>query len=125
MASLTGTLPAEEGLGLALTQSRPDPTTVVLHVSGEIDLVGAPMLAESVDGCLSSAEQTVVVDLSAVSVLGSAGLNVLVQAQDRAQRERVTLLLVTGVHCVDRPLRACGLDRHFRCFPDLEAALAS
>lgn len=106
-----------------LWKSRPDLARAVVTVGGEIDMGSAPALQTAVEECLTSVERIVVLDLSKVTLLGSAGLSVLMQAREHAKRERIVLRLVTGGHCVDRPLRVCGLEDHFSRFPNLDAAL--
>lgn len=63
--------------------------TPVVEVSGEIDLANATALGDAIDGA-SAGSGAVVVDLSGVRFLGSAGVRVLF---DCAQRMRVELVV--------------------------------
>lgn len=81
---------------------------VVLHVSGEVDTLTAPMLSERIADTLPSAN-LLVLDLSSVTFLGSAGLAALVAAKDDAQQQGRRLTLVCGSRIVTRALEATGL----------------
>lgn len=85
---------------------------VVVAVAGEIDVLSGTRLrsdlAEVLDG---SGDGTVVVDLSAVTLLSSTGLAVLVDAHWHAQQRRRDLVLVVdpGTRAVPLALQAAGL----------------
>ncbi len=81
---------------------------VVVGVLGEIDTMTGPVLGEQLSGRLAEA-QLVVVDLSRVTFLGSAGLAALVAAKDEADQAGKRLRLVCGSHTVTRALEATGL----------------
>ncbi|MHA6629606.1 STAS domain-containing protein [Pseudonocardia sichuanensis] len=80
----------------------------VMHVVGEIDTLTAPVLRSRLDEQVSTV-RLLVLDLSDVTFLGSAGLAVLVAAKDDADRRRHTLRLVPGSRIVTRALEATGL----------------
>ncbi|WP_214366612.1 STAS domain-containing protein [Pseudonocardia sp. H11422] len=84
------------------------PGALVVHVRGEIDTVTAPVLHTQLDGHLPTVP-LVVLDLSAVTFLGSAGLAVLVAAKDDAEQRGHRLRLVCGSRIVTRALEATGL----------------
>jgi anti-sigma B factor antagonist len=81
---------------------------LVVHVVGEIDTLTAPILRAQLDDHLP-AVKLLVLDLSQVTFLGSAGLAVLVAAKDDADRRGHTLRLVPGSRIVTRALEATGL----------------
>jgi anti-sigma B factor antagonist len=80
----------------------------VIHVVGEIDTLTAPVLRSRLDEHLP-AVRLLVLDLTDVTFLGSAGLAVLVGAKDEADRQHRTLRLVPGTRIVTRALEATGL----------------
>jgi anti-sigma B factor antagonist len=84
-----------------------DDATVV-HVVGEIDTLTAPVLRAQLDEHLPVVP-LLVLDLSQVTFLGSAGLAVLVAAKDGADARGHTLRLVCGSRIVVRALEATGL----------------
>jgi len=83
------------------------PHARVVHVVGEIDTLTAPLLQARLDEHL--VVTLLVLDLSDVTFLGSAGLAVLVAAKDDADRRSNTLRLVCGSRIVMRALEATGL----------------
>jgi anti-sigma B factor antagonist len=84
------------------------PDVHVLHVVGELDTLTAPLLQVRL---LEQQAQVghVVLDLSDVTFLGSAGLAVLVGAKDDADRRGCRLQVVPGSRIVKRALEATGL----------------
>jgi anti-sigma B factor antagonist len=85
-----------------------DEGTRVLHVVGEIDTLTAPLLRSRLSQELRDVT-LLVLDLSEVTFLGSAGLAALVAAKDEAAAADVTLRLVPGSRIVTRALEATGL----------------
>ena len=84
------------------------PDATVVHVGGEIDTLTAPVLRQKLDDHLPTVP-LLVLDLSDVTFLGSAGLAVLVAAKDDADRRGHRLRLVCGSRIVTRALEATGL----------------
>jgi anti-sigma B factor antagonist len=80
----------------------------VVHVVGEVDTLTAPVLRTRLDEHLAEVE-LLVLDLTDVTFLGSAGLAVLVAAKDEADRVGHRLRLVPGSRIVVRALEATGL----------------
>jgi anti-anti-sigma factor len=97
----------------------------VVHVAGELDASTAPDLRAALDSPSEQAPTTLVIDLSAVTFLGAAGLSVLIAAQRRADDTQHTLALITGPHCVERILHVTGLRRHFSCYRSLPDVLCT
>src|SRR5262245_49160800 len=55
----------------------------VLAVGGEIDMSTAPQFEKAIDDVLADDPPTLVIDLTAVTFLGSAGLRLLATANER------------------------------------------
>ena len=98
-----------------------DDATVV-HVVGEIDTLTAPVLRAQLDEHLPTVP-VLVIDLSDVTFLGSAGLAALVGAKDASDAFRHTLWLVCGSRIVVRALEATGLLTLFNVADDVPQAL--
>ncbi len=102
---------------------RPRPGTVLVTVSGEIDMVTAPCLRRlllEASRSLASGEGTaprppvprrVVCDLSGVAFLGAAGLGALVAVAAATRAHGTELRIVTGTRIARRVLALAGLDR--------------
>jgi anti-sigma B factor antagonist len=87
--------------------------TVVARVTGEVDMRNAPELRSQLETACAKARplQTVVVDLTGVSFLGSAGLSVLLDIHERCHLRRTPLAVVATTPGVLRPIEMTGLDR--------------
>jgi anti-sigma B factor antagonist len=96
----------------------------VVHVVGEIDTLTAPVLRAQLDEHISSVP-LLVLDLSDVTFLGSAGLAVLVAAKETADARDHTLRLVCGSRIVIRALEATGLLTLFDVADGVPEALGS
>ena len=83
--------------------------TVTLTVVGEVDAFTAPRLRPLIARQLEGQPRELVLDLSAVEFLGSAGLAVLVETQALARDRDVALRLIATGRAVLRPLRSTGL----------------
>lgn len=95
----------------------------VVHVVGEIDTLTAPLLRDQLAEHIAAAP-LLVLDLSDVTFLGSAGLAVLVAGKDDADRRGQRLRLVCGSRIVTRALQATGLLTLFDTADDVPEALA-
>lgn len=98
------------------------PDIRVLHVVGELDTLTAPLLQTRL---LEQQAEVghVVLDLSDVTFLGSAGLAVLVGAKDDADSRGCRLWLVPGSRIVRRALEATGLMQLFTTADGVPEAL--
>jgi anti-sigma B factor antagonist len=90
----------------------------VLTVSGEIDLASGPLLRAALDDVLDAPDSTaltgVVLDLTAVTFLGSVGLAVLVDAHEHATQRGIALKVVIDGpgSAVARALQAAAIHEH-------------
>ena len=102
---------------VTITPVRAGPVCV-LNVSGEIDLISGPRLRAALDEVLDDprarALTGVVLDLSAVTFLGSAGLAVLVDAHEHAtQRGSSLKIVIDGPgSAVARAFQAAAIHEH-------------
>lgn len=121
----SGPQPAERATpGIALRLSRPTSTSIVVHIDGELDASTAPRLHELLAPRLSSAVETVIVDLSGLRFMGVAGLELLSHTRYRASSRGITICIVDGPVCVERALHAAGWSESVPTFATVEAAIA-
>lgn len=113
--------PAAGGPALRVAVQRRRPGSAVVTVAGELDLATAPLLDEILFADLA---ELVVVDLTAVTFLGVAGITVLLRHRDLACLRGAAFRLVAGTRPVLRPMRLLGLDSGFEIHPDAESALS-
>lgn len=109
---------------LGLDARRPVDGVTVLAVSGEVDMLTAPQLRAEALRQLDTS-RTLVLDMSGVGFLGSAGLAVLVEASQQAKRRDAEFRVVAVERAVTRPLAATGLGEVFSVFESVEQALGA
>jgi anti-sigma B factor antagonist len=95
----------------------------VLSAAGEIDTLTAPELQASVVEALAGAGEVLVVDLSGVTFLSSAGLSVLVQAHQQAKELGRDVRIVTNASSA-RVFQLTGLTDTLNLFESLAEARA-
>lgn len=95
---------------------------VVLAVSGEVDLSSAPQLGETISAAMEDRPAVLVVDLTEVEVLTSAGVAVLYGGHNRAGD--TDFRIVASRAPVLRPLQILGLTDIMAVYPATDQALA-
>ena len=98
------------------------PLGVVLTLGGELDLAAVPVLQERLDDAMRG-KAAVIIDLSRVSFIDSAGLGLLVRAERQLRDSGVQLVLVRGPRAVRRVFALTRLDSHFEFCDSPSAAL--
>ncbi|HEU5472656.1 MAG TPA: DUF6292 family protein [Actinophytocola sp.] len=112
----------KELLSIRVEYPRADVT--VLRLSGEIDMMTVPQLDEWIALVLRALPEILVVDLTEVRFLGSAGLSALIRA-DQLAGEQTELRVVAGDPSVRRPMEMTGLAAAITVFPSVSAALVA
>jgi anti-sigma B factor antagonist len=98
---------------------------IVITLSGDVDSGTAPRLQQVVSDALADPDAgPVVIDMTDVSFLSSAGLGALVEAHHDADRHGEPLrVVVDHARPVLRPLQLSGLDQVLTLFHFLDTAL--
>lgn len=113
-AANTGLVISEEWFG----------RTVVLGASGVIDMLTSPQLEASIATSVKKNPNAVIVDLTDVDFLASAGMGVLVAAHaDLAPAVR--LVIVADSPTTSRPLKLVGIADLIELFATRDEALAA
>lgn len=94
----------------------------VIHTTGAIDMLTAPPLLAAIRAAHAKAPACVVVDLTDVEFLSSAGMQVLVTANQELGPE-VRFAVVADGPGTSRPLKMMGLTDFIELFATLDAAL--
>jgi anti-anti-sigma factor len=94
---------------------------VVLAVRGDVDALSAPRLIEAIGTELEAAADALIVDLTDVDFLASAGMTVLLEGHQAAGAK--AFAVVADGPSTSRPLKLMGLDQELRLYPTLAAAL--
>ena len=108
-----------------MVSRRVDDGAVVVVVTGEVDILTAPRLRQAVVTALHEAgSRPVVVDLSRVELLDSAGLAALTRARQLATTTDTPLrLVVDHARPVIRPLQITGMDQWLELHHTVDEAL--
>jgi anti-sigma B factor antagonist len=96
----------------------------VLRLKGEIDLHVSPSVTASLDGIIDKKPERLVVDLSDVTYIDSAGLAALIQAMQKVEGYGGKFRLAGLQETVRSIFEISRLDQVFQIFPDANAALA-
>ena len=101
--------------------------TIVVEVTGEVDMATAPELHATIVTMLRAAgDGGCVVDLTSVTFLGSRGLTALLNATEEAEERREPLkIVVDSNRPVIRPIEITGLDQVLRLYHSVDEALRS
>ncbi len=100
-----------------------DPSNV-LPLKGEIDLHVSPSVTASLNSMIEKKPQRLVVDLSDVTYIDSAGLAALIGAMQKVEGYGGKFLLAGLQETVRSIFEISRLDQVFQIFPDADAALA-
>ena len=96
----------------------------VVHLAGELDMQTVQAAALELDQAIESAPSGLVVDMTGLTFLASAGLAMLAAVGEKAGQAAVTLRLAADSRVVLRPLEITGLDAGFDIRDSVQSALA-
>ncbi len=102
-------------------QHRPN----VLPLEGDIDLHVSPALTESLNAMIKKKPERIVIDLCRVTYIDSAGMAALILAMQEVEAYGGKFFLSGLQETVRSIFETSRLDRTFRIFPDVDAALAA
>jgi anti-sigma B factor antagonist len=97
----------------------------ILPLKGEIDLHVSPVITASLNTMIDKRPERVVIDLSDVTYIDSAGLAALIQAMQKVEAYGGKFLLAGLQETVRSIFEISRLDQVFQIFPDTDAALAA
>ncbi|UQX09771.1 STAS domain-containing protein [Candidatus Mycobacterium methanotrophicum] len=117
-----GSPPQSDKDGLTTHESVVD-GLVVVSVSGTVDMLTAPGLAESLDSALAKKANGLIVDLSSVDFLGSAGISVLMKTRDTLG-DSTPFCVVADGPTTHRPLTLLGINEMMSLCRTLDDAVS-
>jgi anti-sigma B factor antagonist len=94
---------------------------VVVSAEDAVDQVTAPQLSRALSDALAQTPTGLIVDLTAVTFLASAGMTALVKAREQAG-STVRFGVVADGPTTSRPLKLLGLDDLLAIYPTLDEA---
>jgi anti-sigma B factor antagonist len=96
---------------------------VVVCVGGSVDMLSAPWLTEAIDVALAKNPAGMIIDLSNVDFLASAGMSVLMASHGEVDHSRGFAVVADGP-ATYRPLKLMGLDEVLPLYRTLDDALS-
>ena len=97
----------------------------VLAFEGDIDLHVSPAVTESLNAVIKKKPERIVIDLSRTTFIDSAGVAVLILAMQDVEAYGGEFFLSGLQETLRSIFETSRLDRTFRIFPDVDAALAA
>src|SRR6266480_6274089 len=97
----------------------------VLPLKGELDLHVSPVVTASLTAMIEKKPERVVIDLSDVTYIDSAGLAALIQAMQKVEEYGGKFSLAGLQGTVSSIFEISRLDQVFQIFPDTDSALAA
>ena len=96
-------------------------------VAGELPLnaENAEALMRAFEKCLADGQPRAVLDLQAVPLIDSVGLETLLDIQDSFEQRTGSLKLASPNPLCSDILIATGIDNHFEVYPEVKSAVAS
>jgi anti-anti-sigma factor len=108
----------------AVSTRAASPAVVVLEVTGPVDLDAEADLNRSISAAMDLRPEVLIVDISRIELLTSAGMAVLLGSHNRAQGETTFRVVATGKTSL-RPLQVLGLTDVMAIYATLDDALAA
>ena len=99
---------------------------VVVTVRGDVDVRTTAQLSRTLEAAATSSRTPcLIIDMTDLSFIDSAGLGVLIHAQNRAQARGASVVLVHPPRLVRRLLTGTQLQHRFAAYDTLDDALAA
>lgn len=96
----------------------------VVTVGGEIDSFTAPALEAAIAEALAVDPTALIIELSTVTFLASAGLQILAATHDKVSKSAHFTVVAKGP-ATSRPIQLTGLDETLDIYPTLDDALTA
>ncbi len=96
---------------------------LVLGLSGRLDSATSPQFEKQLLGHVSNGENRLVLDLSALEYVSSAGLRILLMGAKRTRQEAGTMVLCNLRPAIEEVLKMSGFLAILTVAPSREAAL--
>jgi anti-sigma B factor antagonist len=102
---------------------RRDGDVAVLRVVGDLDALTAPTLGTYLDVALANAPSVLIVDITEVGFLASAGISMLVETHRLTSRADISLRVVADGPATSRPLRMMRIDEVVDLYSTMDEAM--
>lgn len=99
-------------MGIKINEAE-DNGTIILSVSGDVDLYSSPELREVLQKGIARSQQALGVDLSKVPYMDSSGVATLVEGRRSADGRKISFALIQPSPSVMKVLQLSKLDSYF------------
>ncbi|MDY6995957.1 MAG: STAS domain-containing protein [Actinomycetota bacterium] len=96
----------------------------VITAVGAVDMLTAPQLQDTIDAVVASKPAGLIVDMTAVDFLASAGMQVLMITHNRLGADTRFAVVADGP-ATSRPLKITGIADYVELFSSLDVALTN
>ena len=97
----------------------------IIHIIGSLDALTAPKLDKAIESQIEMGNYLMVINLSQIEFMSSAGLRSLLAGLKMCQRKAGDLRLAGPKSGVERTMEISGFKKIFRIFPGVEDAYDS
>lgn len=112
-------------LQITVLEQKGNGSVTVMHLKGELDGNTYKDMEAKAEELLAGDTINILVDLSDVSYMGSAGLRALQTTSNGAKEKDGAVKLLNPSDAVGRVMHTLGFDQFFEIFDDLDNALSS
>lgn len=95
----------------------------LISITGRVDSVEAPRLAQALESAHQRGKYKIVVDMSQLEYMSSAGFRALGNAQRNSRRHHGEVVLAQVPSLIREALEIVGFTEHFRVFDTVSSAL--
>jgi anti-sigma B factor antagonist len=97
----------------------------IVTLPGEIDVTNAPRIGDELQAACRPGTAVVIADMTGTAFLDSSGVRCLLLASEHVAKANAELRFVTESAAVLRVLQITGVDRLFKIYPNVQAALTN
>jgi len=97
----------------------------VVHPKGRVDSANAPKLEAALNSIFQAGEYKVVLDMSEITFVSSAGWWVLIGAQKTCKKHRGEVVIACIEGGIRESLKLVGMDDYFRIYDDVTSAVGN
>lgn len=96
---------------------------MALVLDGVVDMASAPQFADEVGAALRQRPEVLILDLTGVSFLATAGMGILMEAHRKCAERSLSCRVVAQGSITLRPMQLLGIDDLLHVYPSLDQAL--
>jgi anti-anti-sigma factor len=108
---------------LLTLSERHDGDAVVLSAEGIVDMAAAPTLTDQIRAILRQRPAVLVIDLTGVTFLATAGMSVLMEANRKSEQLAISFRVVAQGPVTVKSMQLLGIDDLLAIYPTVSTAL--